>query len=124
MPAMPGAGLVVVETEFVLGGLEAVFDRPAMPFHRHERFDGCADRTPGREEGEIAIGDIAADQQSTCPDAGECRIKITSVEIGQFEIGPIMQSRAFGPIACGQASPGNRARCRAAHPHPSGHGPG
>ena len=45
MPTVPGAGLVVVETKFVLGGLEAVFDRPAMPFHRHQRFDGCADRT-------------------------------------------------------------------------------
>ena len=30
MPAMPRPGLVMVETEFVLGGLEAVFDRPAM----------------------------------------------------------------------------------------------
>src|SRR5271155_5996341 len=34
MPAMPGAGLVVIEAEFVLGGLEAVLDGPAMAFHR------------------------------------------------------------------------------------------
>src|SRR5476649_1610531 len=32
MPAVPGAGLVVVEAEFVLGGLEAVFDGPAVAF--------------------------------------------------------------------------------------------
>ena len=32
MPAMPGPGFVVVEPELVLGGLEAVFDRPAMAF--------------------------------------------------------------------------------------------
>ena len=34
VPAMPGAGLVVVETEFVLGGLETVLDRPSMAFDR------------------------------------------------------------------------------------------
>ena len=33
MPAMPGAGLVVIEAELVLGGLEAVLDGPAMTFH-------------------------------------------------------------------------------------------
>src|SRR5690606_21405371 len=63
MPAMPGAGFVVIEAEFVLGGLEAVLDRPAMPFHLHQRLDGCVEWTPGREEGEITFGDIAADQQ-------------------------------------------------------------
>ena len=98
MPAMPGAGLVVVETEFVLGGFEAVFNRPATPFHRHQRLDGCADRTPGGEEGEIAVGDVAADQQAARPGAGECRIKITGIEIGKIEIDPIMQSCAFGPF--------------------------
>src|SRR5690554_4493377 len=29
MPAMPGAGLVVVETQFILGGFEAAFNRRA-----------------------------------------------------------------------------------------------
>ena len=38
-PAMPGPSFVVVETEFVLGGLEAVFDRPAMPFDADEGLD-------------------------------------------------------------------------------------
>ena len=28
MPAMPGPGLVVIETELVFGSLEAVLDRP------------------------------------------------------------------------------------------------
>jgi hypothetical protein len=28
MPAMPRAGFVMIEAEFVLGGHEAVFDRP------------------------------------------------------------------------------------------------
>jgi hypothetical protein len=30
VPSVPGMGLVVVETEFVFGGLEAVLDGPAM----------------------------------------------------------------------------------------------
>ena len=32
MPAMPGAGLVVIEPELILGRLEGVLDRPAVPF--------------------------------------------------------------------------------------------
>ena len=67
MPAMPGPGLVVVETEFVLGSFEAVFDGPAVAFDTHECRNGCSCRTPGGEVGEIAIGDIAPDQQAACP---------------------------------------------------------
>src|SRR4051812_16293497 len=33
MPAMPGTGLVVIETEFVFGRLEAVLYGPALSFH-------------------------------------------------------------------------------------------
>ena len=33
MPAVPGAGLVVVEAELVFGGLEAVLDGQAVTFH-------------------------------------------------------------------------------------------
>ena len=29
MPAMPGAGLVVIEAEFILGGLKTILDGPA-----------------------------------------------------------------------------------------------
>ena len=36
MPAVPGAGLVVVEAELVLGGLEAVLDGPAVAFDQRE----------------------------------------------------------------------------------------
>lgn len=104
--AMPGAGLVVVKAELVLGGFETVFDGPAVAFHCHQLFHGCANRTPCGEESEIAVGDVAADQQPPCPDAGECRLEIIGIEVGQFEIDPIMQSRALGPIACRQASPG------------------
>jgi hypothetical protein len=33
MPAMPRAGFVVIKTELVLGGFEAVLNGPAMAFH-------------------------------------------------------------------------------------------
>ena len=60
---MPGAGLVVVKAELVLGGFETVFDGPAVALHCHQLFHGCANRTPCGEESEIAVGDVAADQQ-------------------------------------------------------------
>ena len=70
VPAMPGAGLVVVETELGLGGLEGVLDRPALPFDSDQRLDPGAGRAPGGEEGELAIGEAAADQKAPRPQAG------------------------------------------------------
>ena len=52
--------------------------------------------TPGREEGEIAVGDVAADQQPACPDACESHVEIIGVKISEFKIGLVMQSRALG----------------------------
>jgi len=69
MPAVPGATFVVVEAELVLGGFKTVFDGPAVALHRHQLFDRCANWTPCGEEGEIAVGDLAADQQPPRPDA-------------------------------------------------------
>jgi SRSO17 transposase len=42
VPQVPGAALIVIEAEFVLGGLEAVFDGPATAFHRDQFFRGRA----------------------------------------------------------------------------------
>jgi hypothetical protein len=55
MPAMPGSGFVVIEAEFVLGGLEAVLDRPAMALDADQRLDRSPCRTPGGEVGEIEV---------------------------------------------------------------------
>ena len=80
---MPGAGFVVVEAEFILGGLEAVLDGPAMPLHADQGFDGRTGRAPSREEGEVTIGDVAADQQAPGPCPG-CAIDIfVSFKIGE-----------------------------------------
>ena len=67
MPPMPGSALVVIESELVFRGLETVLDRPPMAFDRYQRFDGCRRWAPGREEGEIAIGDATTDQQPAGP---------------------------------------------------------
>src|SRR3979490_1665076 len=108
MPAMPGSALVVIEPELVFRGLKTILDCPPMAFDRDQRFDGCSGRTPGGEEGEITIGDAAADQQTTRPQTLICT-EFFGLEIGQFEIAPVMQPRSFGSGPCGQAFPVGRA---------------
>src|ERR1700730_11719827 len=108
MPSMPRSALVVIEPELVFRGLKAVLDRPPMAFDRHQRFDGCSRWTPGGEEGEITIGDISTDQQTSRPKTMICAVKFFDLEIGQFEITPIMQPRSFGSGPCRQAVPVRR----------------
>src|SRR5580704_19173589 len=95
-PPMPGSALVVIESELVFRGLETVLNRPSMAFDCHQRFDGCCGWTPGGEEGEVTIGDMTSDQQAAGPKTLICAAKFFVLEIGQFEIAPIMQPRSFG----------------------------
>ena len=67
MPAMPGAGLVMVEPQFILGRLETILDRPAMTLDHDQGFDASSNRTPSGEEREVPISDVAADQQAPRP---------------------------------------------------------
>lgn len=69
VPAVPGPGFVMVEPEFVFGGLESVLDRPAMALDLGQDFDGCSKRAPGGEKGHIPIGDGAPNQQAPRPKA-------------------------------------------------------
>ena len=105
MPAMPGASLVVVKTELVLGGFEAVLDGPAMAFHRDQLLHGRALGAPCGEKGQAAVGNVAADQKTPRPFPGKVVIVFAGVEIGQLEIGPVVPARPFGPFAGRQASP-------------------
>src|SRR3954447_13240000 len=57
VPAVPAAGLVVIEPELGLGGLEAVLDRPAASLDLDQRRYFGPGRAPGREEGELAVGE-------------------------------------------------------------------
>src|SRR5665213_2802029 len=107
VPAVPRSALVVIETELVLGGFEAVLDSPAMTFYRHQLCHRRCLRTPSREEGKLCrIGDAAPDQQAARPWAGEGVAVFASIEIGQFEIGPIVLPRTFGSFPRRQAPPG------------------
>ena len=67
MPAMPGAGFIMVEAEFVLGGLETFLDPPTGSFHADQRVDRRAVWAPGGEIGAFTIGDTTSDQQTTRP---------------------------------------------------------
>src|SRR3982751_4446527 len=109
MPAMPGPAFVVIEPEFVFRGFETVLDRPPMAFDRHQRFDGRSRWTPGGEEGEIAISDMATDQQTARPQTLICSVGFVDLEIGQLEITPVMQPRSFGSGSRRQSLPVERA---------------
>src|SRR5260370_1454484 len=98
-----------ITVAFVFCGLKTVLDRPPMAFDRHQCFDGCSCWTPGGEEGEIAIGDTTTDQQTARPQTLICAVEFFGLEIGQFEITPIMQPRSFGSGPCRQAFPVGRA---------------
>ena len=105
MPAVPGAGLVVVEAQLVFRGLEAIFDRPTMSLDLDQHLDACSGRAPGREEGQVSVGNVAADQQAARPQSDARVVVFGSVEIGQFAIHPVVQPRAFCAVARGQALP-------------------
>ena len=106
MPAMPGSRLVMVEAEFILGGLEAVFNRPAMAFDGNKRLYSCPGRAPGCEEGKIAVADIATDQEAPGPKTRFRLIIVFGIEIGEFAIDPVVKPGTFGTRTSGQALPG------------------
>src|SRR5919202_1570560 len=105
VPAMPGAGLIVVKPEFALGGLEAVLHRPAMAFHRNQRLNRGTSRAPGGEVGALAIADRAPDQQAAGPQPALLAAVFANIKIGQFEIRPVIQPRPLGAIASRQPLP-------------------
>ena len=89
----------MIESEFILGGFEAVLDGPAVSYDGNERLDGCSGQAPGREECEVAISDIAVDQEPARPERRAGLIIFGSIEIGEFEVGPVVQPCSFRPFA-------------------------
>lgn len=65
----------------------------------------CAGRAPCREEGEVAVADIAADQQAACPEPRFRLIIFVGFEISEFAVSPVMEPGAFGALASRQALP-------------------
>jgi hypothetical protein len=84
----------MIKAQFVLAGLETVFDIPALSFHRHQRLDAGASRAPGGEVGAFAISQIAPDQQAAGPQPALPVIVVAGIKIGQFQIRPVIQPRS------------------------------
>ena len=93
-----------------------------MAFDRDQRFNRCCRRAPSGEEGEVAVGDATPDQQAACPQAVICIVEWLALEIGQFEITPIMQPQFLGSGSCrkevGRAPRPGDVSCRAGDPWP------
>ena len=62
VPGVPGADLVVVETDFVLGRSETFLDGPACPGHVHEFTESGVVGVVAVVEGEFTVVDGPADQ--------------------------------------------------------------
>src|SRR3954453_1286288 len=82
VPAVPGAGFIMVEPKLVLAGLETVFNAPTLPFHRHQCLNAGASRAPGGEVGARAISQIAPDQQAAGPQPALPTVVLAGLEIG------------------------------------------
>ena len=106
VPAVPGAGFVVVEAELVFGGLEPLFDPPARTFDLHQRLERCSVRAPCREIPQIAISRIAADQQAAGPCSAERIAIFRHLEIGHRAIQPVIPSFALGAVPGRTPDPG------------------
>ena len=106
VPAMPGTGLVVIEAEFVLGGLKTVLDRPALSLDQDQGLGRGSGRAPGGEEGQLTIADAAPDQQAPCPEPDTSRRAFACIEVRQFEIRPVVEPCLLGALARGQTLPG------------------
>src|SRR6476620_9913103 len=105
VPAMPGAGLVMIEAEFILGSLKTILNSPTMTFHRDQLCHRRALGTPSGEAGQITTGDVATDQEASCPFPGAGVVVLAGLEIGQFDVGPVVQTRPLGSFTGRQASP-------------------
>src|ERR1700733_9912033 len=84
VPPVPGSGLIVIETKFVFGGFEAIFDGPAAAFYCNQLLRRRAFRTPSGEEGEFTVPDVAADQQASRPGSSQRAVVVSSLEVGQI----------------------------------------
>ena len=64
MPAVPGAGLEVIEPQIILGALEALLDRPAQACDSRQSGQGGAWGRDGQVVGRLAgVGSLATHQK-------------------------------------------------------------
>src|SRR5258705_3620896 len=99
MPAVPGAGFVVIKAEFVLGGFKAVLDGPAMAFHRHQLLHGRAPWGTMSRKAKLPSAMLRRIRRPPRPFPGEAIIVFTDLQIGQLETGPLVPARTFRAFA-------------------------
>ncbi|SDE65910.1 hypothetical protein SAMN04487779_10902, partial [Belnapia rosea] len=105
-PAMPRAGLIVIEAELILRRLESILDGSALPFDGNQGLGRGPGGAPGGEVGTLAIAEVAPDHQAACPDAC-CAIPVlVRVQVSQFKPGPVGKPRPLRALACRQTLPG------------------
>ncbi len=109
IPALPVADFVVVKPALALGGLEGLFNLPALSGHAHEGFQ----RGLGRGRIEAIVGmlglffDTAPHQQPVVP----------AILLPARNHGPAVQPFTFAARSCGNAFPGQirSALCNRIH---------
>src|SRR5947209_4077414 len=79
-----------------------------MAFYGDQRFDAGSSWAPRAEERVFAVGDAAPDQQAARPNA--VGAVFLCLDVGQLEIGPIEEPRAFRALARGEALPCRRCK--------------
>jgi hypothetical protein len=67
IPGVKAADLVVVQADLVLGGLEALLDRPADPCHPDQLSQGGAGRAEAGVVGQLPVGKPPPGQQPEPP---------------------------------------------------------
>lgn len=100
----------MVESEFVLGCFKAVLNRPAMAFDGNERLNASPRWAPCREEGEITVADIAADEETAGPKPRLRFVIFVGTEVSEFTIGPVVKSCALCALAGREPLPGVRGK--------------
>src|SRR4051794_29779480 len=118
-----GTGLVVVETEFVFGRLEAVLNGPALSFHSDQHRNRRAGGAPGGEEGQLAISNVAADQKAlvrrparSTDRPGSCgpQLQCSPIDAPLIRPLPIIREKVRTPRQkCNSSARASRAKSRA-----------
>src|SRR4051794_22694734 len=81
--------------------LRRTLNGPAPPLNRHQSGDPGPGRAPGREEGELPVGQAAPDQKSARPGPPQGGVELIGRKISQFQVSPVIQPRPFGAFARG-----------------------
>ena len=97
----------MVEAELGLGRLERILDRPAAALDADQGLDRRSRGAPGGEEGQLPVADGTPHEQAARPQVGIAAgaAHLVGREVGEFQVGPVMEPRPLGARAGRQAPP-------------------